>query len=186
MTFPRAAAAVLLLLFGACGDPGPHPRSEPHSERQGVEEEQQRIEELSAEVIRMARLDLPGAACGPAPAAGRKVVVFATADLCLSCLEVGALLRDVTRRGVPVPDRAVVTPAAHAREVCDYLRREKVRWRVVGIAQERIPAARAPRGLIYFELESDGRLRRREHAATPFELAELIVPKSGAAAPAQP
>lgn len=179
MTCPCVAAAVLVLLLGACGDTGPDARSEPDSE-------QQRVEELSAEVVRMARLDLPGAHCGPAPAAGRNVVVFATADLCLSCLEVGALLRDVTRRGVPVPDRAVVTPAAHAREVCDYLRREKVRWRVVGIAQERLPAARAPRGIIYFELEPDGSIRRREHAATPFELAELIVPKAGAAAPTQP
>lgn len=169
MTPPRGAAAVLLLLLGACGDAAPAPRSEPDSEPQ-------RVKALSAEVVRMARLDLPGAACGPAPAAGPSVVVFATADLCLSCLEVGALLRDITRRGVAVADRAVVTPAAHAREVCDYLRREKVRWRVVGIAQERLPAARTPRGIVYFELEPDGRIRRREHAAVPFELTELVIP----------
>lgn len=179
MKCPCVAAAVLLLLLGACGDTTPDPRSGQHSE-------QQRIEALSAEVVRMARLDLPGAACGPAPAAGRNVVVFATADLCLSCLEVGALLRDVTRRGVPAPDRAVVTPAAHAREVCDYLRREKVRWRVVGIAEEHFPAARAPRGIVYFELEPDGRIRRREHAPTPLHLAQIVLPQPGAAAPAQP
>lgn len=113
-------------------------------------------------------------------------MVFATADLCLSCLEVGALLRDVARRGAPVPDRAVVTPAAHSREVCDYLRREKVRWRVVGIAEEDFPAARAPHGIVYFELEPDGRISRREQAATPLELAGIILPEPGAAAPAQP
>ncbi|HLM69753.1 MAG TPA: hypothetical protein VK358_19575 [Longimicrobium sp.] len=177
MTCPRAAAAVLLLLLGACGDSNLRSRQV---------SEQQRIEDLSAEVVRMARLDLPGAACGPAPAAGRNVVVFATADLCLSCLEVGALLRDITRRGVTAPDRAVVTPAAHAREVCDYLRREKVRWRVVGISEEHLPAARAPRGIVYFELEPDGRVRRREHAATPLHLAAIVLPKPGAAAPAHP
>jgi hypothetical protein len=177
MTSPRAAVAATLLLLCACGKTGP---------RSGQASEQQRVEALSAEVIRMGRLDLPGADCGPPPAAGRNVVVFATADLCLSCLEVGALLRDLTRRGVSAPDRAVVTPAAHSREVCDYLRREKVRWRVVGIAEEHLPAARAPRGIVYFELEPDGRIRRREHAATPHELAEVIVPKPGAAAPAQP
>ncbi len=134
----------------------------------------------------MGRLDLPGAECGPPPAAGETVVVFATANQCLSCLEVGALLRDVTRRGVFVPDRVVVTPAAHSREVCEYLRREKVRWRVVGIAEEHLPAARAPRGIVYFELEPDGRIRRREHAATPLELAAIVLPRPGAAPPAKP
>lgn len=134
----------------------------------------------------MGRLDLPGADCGPPPAAGLNLVVFATADLCLSCLEVGSLLRDLTRRGAPAPDRTVVTPAAHSREVCDYLRREKVRWRVVGIAEEHLSAARAPRGIVYFELEPDGRIRRREHAATPLELAAIVLPKPGAAAPGQP
>lgn len=132
----------------------------------------------------MGRMDLPGADCGPPPAGGVNVVVFATADLCLSCLEVGALLRDLTRQGVPAPDRAVVTPASHAREVCDYLRREKVRWRVVGIAEDRLAASRTPRGIVYFELEPDGRIRRREHAATPHDLAAAVLPTSGAAAPA--
>jgi hypothetical protein len=177
---PRAAvAATLLLLLCACGDTAPEPPS-----RQAAE--QQRVEALSAEVVRMGRLDLPGADCGPPSVAGRNLVVFATADLCLSCLEVGALLRDITRRGVPAPDRAVVTPASHSREVCDYLRREKVWWRVVGIAEAQLPATRAPRGIVYFELEPDGRIRRREHAATPLELSEIIVPKPGAVAPAQP
>jgi hypothetical protein len=174
-----AAALATLLLLSACGDAAPEPRS-------GRELEQERVEALSAEVVRLGRLDLPGAQCGPPPAAGPNVVVFATADLCLSCLEVGAMLRDLTRRGVPAPDRAVVTPAAHTREVCDYLRREKVRWRVVGIEEEQLPAARAPRGLVYFELEPDGRIRRREHASTPLEMAERVVPPSGAAAPAEP
>lgn len=114
------------------------------------------------------------------------MVVFATADLCLSCLQVGALLRDLARRGVPAAEAVVVTPAAHSREVCDYLRREKVRWRVVGIAEERLPAARAPRGIVYFELEPDGGIRRREHAATPLELAAIVLPQPGAAAPAHP
>lgn len=134
----------------------------------------------------MGRLDLPGADCGPPPAADRNVVVFATADLCLSCLEVGVLLRDLTRRGVSAPDRVVATPAAHSREVCDYLRREKVRWRVVGIAEKYFPAAGAPRGIVYFELEPDGRISRREQAATPLELAGIILPEPGPAAPAQP
>lgn len=178
MTGPRAAAATLLLLC-ACGNTAPEPRSAQDSE-------QQRIEALSAEVVRMGRLDLPGADCGPPPAAGRTVVVFATADLCLSCLEVGALLRDLARQGLPAAEAVVVTPAAHTREVCEYLRREKVRWRVVGIAEEALPAARAPRGIVYFELEPDGRIRRREHAATPLELAAIVLPKPGAAAPAQP
>lgn len=114
------------------------------------------------------------------------MVVFATADLCLSCLEVGALLRDLTRRGISAPDRAVLTPAAHSRQVCDYLRPEKVRWRVVGIAEEHLPAALAPRGVVYFELEPDGRIRRREHASTPLDLAAIVLPNPGAAAPAQP
>jgi hypothetical protein len=114
------------------------------------------------------------------------MVVFATADLCLSCLEVGALLRDLDRRGPPAPDRTVVTPAAHSREICDYLRREKVRWRVVGIAADRLPEARAPRGIVYFEQEPDGRIRRREYAATPLELSAIILPTAGAAAPAHP
>lgn len=134
----------------------------------------------------MGRLDLPGADCGPPPATGRNVVVFATADLCLSCLEVGALLRDLARRGIPAPEAVVVTPAAHSREVCDYLRREKVRWRVVGITEEHLPAARVPRGIVYFELEPDGRIRRREHAATPVELAAIVLPKPGAVAPDHP
>lgn len=176
MTSLRAVAAATLLLLCACADPAPDKQNS----------EQQRIEALSAQVVRMGRLDLPGADCGPPPAAGWNVVVFATADLCLSCLEVGALLRDLTRRGVPAPDRTIVTPAAHVREVCDYLRREKVRWRVVGIAEEDLPAVRAPRGIVYFELEPDGRIRRREHAATPIELAEIIAPKPGAAATGQP
>lgn len=179
MTCSRAAATATLLLVCACGNAAPDPPA-------GRDSEQQRIEALSAEVARIGRLDLPGAACGPPPAAGRNVVVFATADLCLSCLQVGALLRDVTRRGAAAPDRAVVTPAAHAREVCDYLRLEKVRWRVVGIPEEHLSAARAPRGIVYFELEADGRIRRREHAATPLQLAEIIVPEPGAATPAQP
>jgi hypothetical protein len=168
-----------LLLLCACGGTAPDAPS-------GRVSEQQRIEALSAEVTRMGRQDLPGAACGPPPSAGRNVVVFATADLCLSCLQVGAVLRDMTRQGVSAPDRTVVTPAAHSREVCDYLRREKVRWRVVGIAESRLPAAQAPRGIVYFELEADGRIRRREHAATPLQLAEIVGPESGAAAPGHP
>jgi hypothetical protein len=176
---PRAAVAATLLLLSACGNTAPEPRS-------GRASEQQRVEALSAQVVRMGRLDLPGAHCGPPPVAGRNAVVFATADLCLSCLEAGALLRDITRRGVPAPDRAVVTPTAHLREVCDYLRREKVRWRVVGIADEDLPAGRVPRGIVYFELEPDGRIRRREHAATPLDLAAIILPGPGAPAPAQP
>jgi hypothetical protein len=176
---PRSAVAATLLLLSACGDTAPEPGSERASE-------QQRVEALSAQVVRMGRLDLPGDHCGPPPAAGRNTVVFATADLCLSCLEVGALLRDITRRGVPAPDRVVVTPAAHSREVCDYLRREKVRWRVIGIAEEDLPAGRVPRGIVYFELEPDGRIRRREHAATPLHLAAIILPRPGAATPANP
>jgi hypothetical protein len=169
----------MLLLFCACGDPAPRPPS-------GRDAERQRVEALSAEVVRMGPLDLAAADCGPPPAAGRNLVVFATADLCLSCLEVGALLRDIDRRGVPAPDHTVVTPAAHAGEVCDYLRREKVRWRVVGIAEEHLPVARAPRGIVYFELEPDGRIYRREHAATPLELSAIVLPRPGAGAPAQP
>jgi hypothetical protein len=172
---PRAAVAATLLLLGACGNTASEPRAVRASE-------QQRVEALTAEVVRMGRMDLPGAHCGPPPAAGLNAVVFATADLCLSCLEVGALLRDITRRGVPAPDRVVVTPAAHSREVCDYLRREKVRWRVVGIAEEDLSAGRVPRGIVYFELEPDGRIRRREHAATPLDLAATILPKPRAAA----
>lgn len=178
MTWSCAAVAATLLL-GACRDTAPAPPSGPAAE-------EQRVEALSAQVVRMGRLDLPGTDCGPPPAAGPTVVVFATADLCLSCLEVGALLRDLTRRGVAAPDRAVVTPAAHAREVCDYLRREKVRWRVVGIAEEHLPADHAPRGIVYFELQADGRIRRREHAATPLALAAMVLPEPGVAAPAHP
>lgn len=169
----------MLVLLCACGDTAPDPGS-------ASETEQQRIEALSAEVVRMGRLDLPGAGCGPPPAAGRTVVVFATADLCLSCLEVGALFRDLARQGLPAEEAVVVTPAAHSREVCEYLRREKVRWRVVGIAEERLAAAHAPRGIVYFELEPDGRIGRREHAATPHDLAAIVLPRPGAAVPAHP
>lgn len=179
MTPLRAAVTATLLLLAACGSATPEASS-------GRAAEQQRVEALSAQVVRMGRLDLPGADCGPPPAAGGNLVVFATADLCLSCLEVGAMLRDLTRSGPPAPDRAVITPAAHSREVCDYLRREKVRWRVVGIAEKDLPATRAPRGVVYFELEPDGRIRRREHAATPRELAAIVLPHAGAVAPAQP
>ena len=178
MRWLRRVVPAALLLF-ACGEPAPAPKSDSASE-------QQRVEALSAHIVRMGRLDLPGADCGSPAVEGRNVVVFATADMCLSCLEVGALLRDLTRRGVPVPDRAVVTPAAHTREVCDYLRRQKVRWRVVGIAEEDLPATHAPRGIVYFELEPDGRIRRRERAATPLALAAIVLPESGVASPAQP
>jgi hypothetical protein len=57
---------------------------------------------------------------------------------------------------------------------------------VVGIEESRLPAAQAPRGIVYFELEPDGRIRRREHAATPLQLAEIVVLESGAAAPGHP
>jgi hypothetical protein len=174
----RASAAALLLLCG-CGDPAPEPRSSPASESR-------RIEALSAEAARMARADFAGSVCGPPSTAGRTVAVFATADLCLSCLEAGALLREVTRKGLSVSDRVVVTPAAHAREVCDYLRREKVRWRVVGITGDLLPEPSTPRSIVYFELEPDGRIHRRAHAATPLELQALVVPRAGAAAPASP
>ncbi|HEX6040488.1 hypothetical protein [Longimicrobium sp.] len=173
----RAAATATLLFVCACGSTVP---------RSTEALEQQRVEALSAEVVRMGRLDLPGTECGLAPAAGANVVVFATADLCLSCLEAGALLRDLTRRGLPAPEGVVLTPATHTREVCEYLRREKVRWRVVGLSGERLPAARAPRGIVYFELEPDGRIRRREHAATPLELAAMVLSRPGAVAPAHP
>jgi len=178
MTHLPMALAVPLLLLCGCSDTGT---------RAGQEDsEQQRIETLSAEVVRLGGLDLPGAACGPPSIPGQNVVVFATADQCLSCLEVGALLRDLTRRGIPAPEAIIVTPAAHSREVCDYLRREKVRWRVVGIADEQLSEARAPRGIVYFELEPDGRIRRREHAATPLELATIILSQAGAAEPVHP
>lgn len=165
-----AGAAVWGMVLLACGC-GP-----------GVSEvpEQERIATLSAEVVRLGRTGLRQAECGPPASHRPQTLVFATADLCLSCLEAGALLRDLTRRGLS-GDGAVITPTAHAREVCDYLRNEKVRWRVVGIAEDRLPADRAPRGIVYFELEPDGRIRRREHAATPLELAEIIIPKRDAA-----
>lgn len=175
MTSPRTAA-LLVLLLGACENTSPP---------SGDASEQQRVEALSAHVVRMGQMSLAEADCGPPTTSGPTMVVFATADLCLSCLEVGALLRDLTRQGPFVPDRAVLTPAAHA-EVCDYLRREKVRWRVVGIAEEHLPGARTPRGIVYFELEQDGRIRRREHAATPLELSARVRSRHGAAAPAHP
>jgi hypothetical protein len=96
--YTLATGVGALLLLCACGGTAPDAPS-------GRVSEQQRIEALSAEVTRMGRQDLPGAACGPPPAAGRNVVVFATADLCLSCLQVGAVLRDMTRQGVSAPDR---------------------------------------------------------------------------------
>jgi hypothetical protein len=172
----RVVAITVPLLFG-CDDTRPQP------ERFS---EQQRIEALSAEVVRLGRMDLPDADCGPPPVAGENVVVFATADLCLSCLEVGRLLRDIARQGIPAQEAVVVTPAAHSREVCDYLRREKVRWRVVGIAEERLPEAHTPRAIVYFELQADGRTRRREHAPTPLDLAAIILPRPGAGAPGHP
>ena len=170
---------VATLLTGACGR-----RELDKQSRDAIK--LQRINAVTDEIARMGQEDFPGKTCGPASVAGANIVVFATADACLSCLEVGAFLRDVTRRGVSVPDRIVVTPAGDVDEVCEYLRREKALWRVAGIPEERLPISRMPQGIVYIETEPDGVIRRLEHATTPLELAELVFPRADGGMSANP
>ena len=96
----------------------------------------------------------------------------------------GAFLRDLVRRGVVVQDRVLVTPTSQTGEVCEYLRREKLRWRVVGLTEDRLAPWHTPHAIVYFETTADGRIRRVVHAATPDELRETVLPETGTSVPA--
>ncbi|HEU0014960.1 MAG TPA: hypothetical protein VFQ45_14830 [Longimicrobium sp.] len=128
---------------------------------------------LTAETLRVVR-GTAQRACGPAPEVAAVQAVYLTADKCLSCLEIGAMMRELTRDAAAPGQTVVVAPAGHAGEVCGYLRREKVKVPVYAIPGSRLGRSGPPGDLVYFRLDAAGRLLERIAAFAPSDLTERL------------
>jgi hypothetical protein len=111
-------------------------------------------------------------ACGSPPPLPATSILVLTARECLSCIDLGPMLRELARRDTALRTQ-IVTTQADAGEVCEYLGREKVRMRV--LASDRITRpAQAKPVLRYVALDSTGRVTREAAALIPEILLDSI------------
>jgi hypothetical protein len=67
----------------------------------------------------------------------RQWLVAASAQQCLSCMQIGYLVRSIERHAHPMKDEvAVVAPAVDSGLVCDFLSRERSSARVILVSSE--------------------------------------------------
>lgn len=114
-------------------------------------------------------------------------VIALTAKQCLSCLDVGNLLREAQRHAAQVQtDLRVAVASDEVDEVCAFMSREKVRLPVLAIPREDFPRGEGVGQLFYFEPAPDGTVHRLETAETGLQLLEKIRgPVTPSSAPAR-
>lgn len=113
------------------------------------------------------------------PASSRTpgALIAVTARQCLSCLHVGPLLRDAERDARRMStDLRIVARQDEAQEVCEFVRREKVRLPVVLVPEDALPRADSSRAgdLIYLRLNPDATVARVHWAPTGPQLLQQI------------
>lgn len=113
----------------------------------------------------------------PAPAGAPGAFITVTARQCLSCLHVGPLLRDAERDARRTgADLRVAARQDEAQEVCEFVRREKVRLPVVLLPDDAIPRADSTRAgdLLYVQLKPDATVALVRSAPTGPQLLQQI------------
>jgi hypothetical protein len=153
----------LLCLVAACGR---SPGSDPAASSVAPPAEQ------AAAIARAVSAGRAAPACGASalPLAGFDAIAV-TSKQCLSCLEVGGLLReaqrDVRRNGGML---WVLSSQADTADVCAFVRKEKVRLPVVFVADTSFPRGEQPGDLLLMSFDSAGALKRMQRAATGMQL----------------
>lgn len=113
----------------------------------------------------------------PAPATAPAALIAITARQCLSCLEVGAMLRDAERhaRGTGA-DMRVAAREDEAEEVCAFVGREKVRMPVLLLPPDAMPVvdSTSAGSLLYVVLNPDASLRLVKAARSGPQLLQQI------------
>lgn len=111
-------------------------------------------------------------------------VVALTAKQCLSCIDVGSLLRQAQRDAKrDQKDLRVAVASDEAEEVCAFMQREKVRLPVLAIPKDEFPRGETVGELLYFEATPDGKVARLEVAPTGEQLLEKMRGRSDASSP---
>ena len=113
----------------------------------------------------------------PASTGPPGALITVTARQCLSCLHVGPLLRDAERDARRTrADLRVAARQDEAQEVCEFVRREKVRLPVVLVPDDAIPRADSTRAgnLLYVQLKPDATVALVRSAPTGPQLLQQI------------
>lgn len=102
-------------------------------------------------------------------------VVVVTADQCMSCLEIGSLLRNLRRDASAEGKRLMVAaPVRDVDAVCSFLRREKVVVPVVALPSRVGRSLSDARRVVYFETGSASGPARVESARSGPDLLKMI------------
>jgi len=115
-------------------------------------------------------------ACGTrSPGDSPDAVFPVTAGQCLSCLEVGGMLRQVARQARKAHSTTWVgVPPGDTAEVCSFLKREKVALPVVLLPSRAYPDPEITSDLLYLRLDSAGALAGVEAAHSGTELLKHV------------
>ena len=174
MTRSLVELGVLLFLLTACE------RSKPDVGR--VASSGAAPPKQAAAIARVVAAGGAAPACG-APALPRTsfTAIAVTSKQCLSCLDVGGLLREAqrdTRRNGE--NLWVLSSEADTADVCAFVRREKARLPVMFVADTSFPREERPGDLLLMSFDSTGALKGMWRAATGMQLLSQLRGRQGA------
>lgn len=138
--------------------------------------------EQAASIARAVAAGRVVSACGATPPSRVPFdVVAVTSNQCLSCLDVGGLLREAQRDiGRSGGNLWVLSSRADTADVCRFVRAEKIRLPVLFVADTSFPRGDRPGHLLLMSFDSAGVLTRTKTAATGMQLLAQMRGQPGA------